>query len=320
MGLPSSGQIKFSDLNNEFGLAAEREISITSAATGVIAAINTNSASYPNSTAPHAISEWYGYDHDAAPAYSNTKFYRNDGTGDYVNGTTSTSPFSISSSQDLTVSMWVRPQNTSTQNHMMINFGNTNANGNNRMFISYTANVNRILTRYRSNSVNFDVQWAIHDNSTATGISSSTPAWSASNRGNTNSDGWIMLTMTYDASQSSGSNAFDLYWNTTAFTSQATSASGTRTTMDATKLRIGENLHLTDSGGNAHMDFDEIKIYNRVLSASEISTLYNSGTIADSSQTVSSGLITEWTFDGGNANDSNSKYTGSIVNGTTVNY
>lgn len=320
MAITGSGQIKFSDLNNEFGLAPEREISITSAATGVIAAINTNSTSYPNSTAPHAISEWYGYNHSAAPPYSNTKFYRNDGAGDYVNGTTSTSPFSISSSQDLTVSMWVRPQNTSTQNHMMINFGNTNANGNNRMFISYTANVNRILTRYRSNSVNFDVQWAIHDNSTATGISSSTPAWSASNRGNTNSDGWIMLTMTYDASQTSGSNAFDLYWNTTAFTSQATSASGTRTTMDATKLRIGENLHLTDSAGNAHMDFDEIKIYNRVLSASEISTLYNSGTIADSSQTVSNGLITEWTFDGGNANDSNSKYTGSIVNGTTVNY
>jgi len=318
MAITSSGQIKFSELRTELNQGGT--FSIATAAEGGYEAINTNSASTPDADAPHAISEWYGYDHNAAPAYSNTKFYRNDGTGDYVNGTTSTSPFSISSSQDLTVSMWVRPQNTSTQNHMMINFGNTNANGNNRMFISYTANVNRILTRYRSNSVNFDVQWALHDNSTATGISSSTPAWSANNRGNTNSDGWIMLTMTYDASQGSGSNAFDLYWNTTAFTSQATSASGTRTTMDATKLRIGENLHLTDSGGNAYMDFDEIKIYNRVLSASEISTLYNSGTIADSSQTVSSGLITEWTFDGGNANDSNSKYTGSIVNGTTVNY
>lgn len=318
MAITSSGEIKFSDLRTELNQSGA--FSIATAVAGDYGAINTNSASTPNATAPHAISEWYGYDHTAAPAYSNVKFYRNDGTGDYVNGTTSTSPFSISSSQDLTVSMWVRPQNTSAQNHMMINFGNTNANGNNRMFISYTANVNRILTRYRSNSVNFDVQWAIHDNSTATGISSSTPAWSASNRGNTNSDGWIMITMTYDASQSTGSAAFDLYWNATAFTSQATSANGTRLSMDATKLRIGENLNATDSGGNAHMDFDEIKIYNRVLSASEISTLYNSGTIADSSQTVSSGLITEWTFDGGNANDSNSKYTGSIVNGTTVNY
>jgi len=316
-----TGQVKMSEIRSELLPGnTEPDLSLKNCSDGTLATINQNSTSKPDGSEPHAMSEFKGYDHSAAPAYSNTKFYRNDGTGDYVNGTTSTSPFSISSSQDLTVSMWVRPQNTSSQNHMMINFGNTNANGNNRMFISYTANVNRILTRYRSNSVNFDVQWAIHDNSTATGISNSTPAWSASNRGNTNGDGWIMITMTYDASQSTGSAAFDLYWNATAFTSQATSANGTRTTMNATKLRIGENLNQTNSGGNAYMDFDEIKIYNRVLSASEISTLYNSGTIADSSQTVSSGLITEWSFDGGNANDSNSKYTGSIVNGTTVNY
>ena len=315
-----TGQVKMSEIRSELLPGnTEGDLSLKACSEGTLATINQNSTSKPDGEFPHAMSEFKGYDHSAAPAYSNTKFYRNDGTGDYVNGTTSTSPFSISSSQDLTVSMWVRPQNTSAQNHMMINFGNTNANGNNRMFISYTANVNRILTRYRSNSVNFDVQWAIHDNSTATGISTTT-AWSSTNRGNTNSDGWTMITMTYDASQSTASAAFDLYWNATAFTSQAATASGTRLSMDATKLRIGENLNATDSGGNAHMDFDEIKIYNRVLSASEISTLYNSGTIADSSQTVSSGLITEWTFDGGNANDSNSKYTGSIVNGTTVNY
>lgn len=29
--------------------------------------INTNSPSYPDGTAPHCMSEWYGYDHDAAP-------------------------------------------------------------------------------------------------------------------------------------------------------------------------------------------------------------------------------------------------------------
>ena len=77
---------------------------------------------------------------------------------------------------------------------------------------------------------------------------------------------------------------------------------------------------MTDSAGNCTLDFDEFKIYNKVLSASEVSTLYNSGTIADSSQTVSSGLITEWTFDNNNANDSNSKYTNTIVNGTITAY
>ena len=57
-----------------------------------------------------------------------------------------------------------------------------------------------------------------------------------------------------------------------------------------------------------------------MLSSSEVTTLYNSGVIADSSQTVSSGLITEWTFDNNNANDSNSKYTNSIVGGNIATY
>jgi hypothetical protein len=301
MALQSSGAISISQIKAELG-SSSNSLATLSAAAG--------------KAVPHAMSEFYGY--SALP--SNDKYYANDGGGDYINATASTSPFSISSSQDLSVCMWVRPQNTSTQNHMIINFGNTNSNGNNRMFISYTANVNRILTRYRSNSVNFDVQWALHDNSSVTGISSSTPAWSSTNRGNTNDEGWIMLTMTYDASQSTGANAFRLYWNDGAFGSQATSASGTRTTMNATKLRIGENLHLTDSAGNAHMDFDEIKIYNKVLSASEVSTLWNDGIALDSTATVEDGLITEWTFESGDASDSAGSYTNSITGGTITNY
>jgi hypothetical protein len=129
-----------------------------------------------------------------------------------------------------------------------------------------------------------------------------------------------MLTMTYDASQSNASNAFKLYWNQNECTSQSNANSGTRTAINATKGKIGENLHLTNSAGNATIDYDEIKIYNKVLSSSEVTTLYNSGAIADSTQTVSSGLITEWTFDNNNANDSNSKYTNTITGGTITTY
>ena len=39
-------------------------------------AINTDSTSYPNSTEPFGMSEFYGYDHDAAPAWdNNTDWY-----------------------------------------------------------------------------------------------------------------------------------------------------------------------------------------------------------------------------------------------------
>ena len=139
MALQSSGQIKMSELNAEFGLAEERQLGLKDASDGTVATINTNNAAAdrPDGTAPHAISEFYSYDHSAAAAYSNTRYYQNDGTSDYINCTTSTSPFSINTTQDLSFSIWVR--NTGAlQNQLLWNFGNTNANGNNRIFLTYS--------------------------------------------------------------------------------------------------------------------------------------------------------------------------------------
>ena len=299
MALQSSGQISINDIKTELGNSS--------------GSLNTLSVAAGKS-APHAISEFYGYAN-----YSNVKYYENDGTGDYISGSTSSAPFTINSTQDLTISMWVRPQNTADQNHLMINFSNTTSNGNNRLFISYTANVNRIITRVRTNSSNFDRQFALHDNSTQTGLTTTT-AWSANNRGNTNAAGWINLTVTYDASQTTAEAAFKLYWNGSECTSTAASSNGSRGSIAATNYKIGENIHSTNSGGNAFMDFDEIKVYNRIISSSAITSIYNSGVIADSSQTSSTNLVTEWTFEGSNANDSNSRYTSSITGGTIQNH
>lgn len=320
MALQSSGQIKISEIATEIIGNSEPNLSLRGLSGGTYGAINTNNAAAdrPDGEPPHAMSEFYSYDHSASAAYSNTRYYQNDGTGDYINCTTSTSPFSINTTQDLSVSIWVR--NTgSLQNQLLWNFGNTNANGNNRFMFTYSQSLNRLIARVRTNSVNFDRQFPLHDNNSATGINSSAK-WKSSARGNVNSDGFCMITVTYDASQTNAANAFKLYWNATECTTQSNANNGTRTGINATKGRIGENIHLTNSAGNATLDYDEIKIYNKVLSSSEVTTLYNSGVIADSSQTVSSGLITEWTFDNNNANDSNSKYTNSIVGGNIATY
>jgi hypothetical protein len=299
MALQSSGQISINDIKTELGNSS--------------GSLNTLSVA-AGKAAPHAMSEFYGYAN-----YSNLKYYENDGTGDYISGSTGSAPFTINSTQDLSISMWVRPQNTADQNHLMINFSNTTSNGNNRLFISYTANVNRIITRVRTNSSNFDRQFALHDNSTQTGLTTTT-AWSANNRGNANSDGWINLTVTYDASQSSAEAAFKLYWNGSECTSTAASSNGSRGSIAATNYKIGENIHSTNSGGNAFMDFDEIKVYDRIISSEAITNIYNSGVIADSSQTSSTNLVTEWTFEGSDAADSNSRYTSSITGGTIQNH
>lgn len=304
MALQTSGQISISDIKTELGSSSGSLTALSVAA---------------SKTAPHGMKEFYGF--SAGPAYNNTRYYQNDGTGDYIDCSTSTAPFNINTTQDLSFSLWVR-QTGNKQNQNIFNFGNTNADGNNRIVLSYSANLNRIIFRYRSNSVNFDRQWALHGgtNGTVSGVTSSSTGWTSSSRGNVNSDGFCLITVTYDASESTPSNAMKLYWNSSEMPNTANSNSGTRTAMAATKGRIGENLHRTDAAGNATLDYDEIKIFDKVLSASEVTSLYNSGSIADSTQTVSSGLITEWTFDDNTADDSNSKYTCSIVNGVISSY
>ena len=70
MTLQSSGQISFSQLNTELGRSSTASIALKSAEIGTYGAINTNSTSRPNGSAPYAISEWYSYNHSAAPAYT----------------------------------------------------------------------------------------------------------------------------------------------------------------------------------------------------------------------------------------------------------
>ena len=74
MALPSSGQISFSDINTELGQGSDAELSLNDAAQGNVATINTNSTNTPDSSTPHSISEWYGYDHSATGGGSLTEF------------------------------------------------------------------------------------------------------------------------------------------------------------------------------------------------------------------------------------------------------
>lgn len=64
MVLPASGQISFNDLRVELGIPTQAPFSITTAATNGYVTINTaGSANSPDTSAPHAISEWYNYNH-----------------------------------------------------------------------------------------------------------------------------------------------------------------------------------------------------------------------------------------------------------------
>jgi hypothetical protein len=66
MSLQSSGQISMGNIRTELGLLTS-SFSLNSAELGTYVTINQNSAFKPNGSNPNAISEWYGYDHDAGP-------------------------------------------------------------------------------------------------------------------------------------------------------------------------------------------------------------------------------------------------------------
>ena len=66
MSLTASGQISMHDIRSELG--ASGEISLIEASDGTIATINTQNDAddRPDGSAPHAMSEFYSYDHDLA--------------------------------------------------------------------------------------------------------------------------------------------------------------------------------------------------------------------------------------------------------------
>lgn len=261
MALQSSGQISISDIKTELGNSSGSLTTLSVAA---------------GKSAPHGMKEFYGYS-----AYSNTHYASFDGVNDYAGGTWSGQTDLVNS--DWSVSCWVRNNETSNTNMVLWDFnaaGFNAGNNNNRVFLTYSQNVNRLVLRVRSNAQNFDRQWALHSNNSATGTgTNSSVKWRSNNRGNVNSENFCHLVCTYDASQSNPSNAFKIYWNGTELTSQANALNQGRTAFTAANAVIANAVSNTTAAGAAKVDMDEWAFYSDVLTSSEASTLYNSGTI-----------------------------------------
>jgi hypothetical protein len=69
MALPASGEISINDINVEFGRSGTTaNSSLEDLSDGTVATINTANASAdrPDGSAPHAMTEFYSYDHDLA--------------------------------------------------------------------------------------------------------------------------------------------------------------------------------------------------------------------------------------------------------------
>ena len=284
-----------------------------------------------------AMLQYGGYDHDAAPAFTNTKAVSktiSTGSSNAITFTDTDDTFNFTGSSAWTISFWVKAGWSNTLN-TVINFiigQKTSASYQltDMVKIQYREDNNRIECRYgnkttSSNTWYKNAAWLFHSNSgayaagyNAAGLG--TTYWSASNRGYVNSDNYTMITVTKSTTNSAA--AMTLYWNANdagAAPLQTSVGSGSPA-MSSTNDRlwsIGSNgVHGASNdqikcGNSSATVYNDVTIWNKELSSSEVTELYNSGTVMDAqTHSASSNLIGYWQFEGnGNATVSNDNFT-----------
>lgn len=290
MALQSSGQISLNDIKVELGAAATN-VSLRSM------------SSTAGKSSPDAISEFYGYTHSS---WSNDYALDFDGVNDYVLFTPDDS--STFPNDTMTLSFWVRVDQSTKSN--MIFYCTTHedaTSSSGRLIIFYHSNFNRLICQYFITSGGNKVyqrQFALHDNSSVTGITNSSTGWTSGQRGNVDSDGYTHIAVALDRTQSSATNGVKAYWNGSELT---TAAVTTNTMTTAHTFRpnfgaIGEGSHTATKPGASIHDgvLDEMYIYDAQLSSSNISTIYGYG--RNSENTFTTNYHTAWRFEN-NVND-----------------
>ena len=348
MAVPSSGAISMAGLaaeklNNDYEDADfDDTISLTDLVLGgddngsheEWPATNSNSASKPNTSAPHAMSEWYGYDHDAAAAFANAKAVSktlSTGTANSINFVDTDDTFNFTGSSAFTISFWVKAGWSSALNtniHMLIGQKqNASYQLSDMIKIMYNESNNRLRLQWGNKTTSSDAwyklgEYLFHANSgqyaagyAAAGLGSS--FWSASNRGYVNGDNYTMITFT--KSTTNAASAIKLYWNANAAGAppiQTSSGSGSPA-MSTTNNRTwslgsnGVSQGEVKTGNSSATVYNDLTIWNKELSASEVTELYNSGTVMNAeSHSAQSNLVGYWKWEGnGNATRSNDNFT-----------
>jgi hypothetical protein len=248
------------------------------------------------------------------------------GEDDAITFTDQSDTFNFTGTTEWTISFWIKVGWSSSLNdniHFIIG-QSTNAAKQieNMIKIIYNESTNRIECRYGNvaGSGQWYNQggWLFHANSgayaagyAAAGLGST--FWSASNRGYVNDDDYTMITITKSTTNTAAS--MKLYWNANAAGAapiQTNNNSSVRSSypMSTTNDRLwslGSNgVHSGQAGsgqqrktGNSTATvYNDLTIWNKQLSDSEVTELYNSGTVLDAqTHSAASNLKGHWTWE-----------------------
>ena len=307
MALQSSGQIKFSEINTELGRAATSLHSLEDSSRGTYATINTQNAvaDRPDTNAPHLISEWFSYDHSLS-SYTSLKFLKLSGSSQAAK-TEGVATF-LTNADDFSYTGWYRIDETTEATQQLFSMSTNATSGQNQLFFMYNSNSERLMVRYRKNGTFHQryVSLSQTTNNAVTGVSTS--GWTASNRGNVNSDGFCMITYTYDASEAAAATGIKIYWNGQELTVTNGSSNNLQGGINYGSVNVGD---LASSGTfNPHCfngGIDEVKMYKRILTQADVTALYNSGVPTDSTTAgVTADIVGEYAFE----TNGNNKVTG----------
>jgi len=307
MTLPLSGPLEASDINVELGRSATATFSIKDAATGVYGAINTCSPYYPNASAPHAYSEWYGYNH-LAPCL-NSNFAMSDGQTGTFNGLysntlsydTAVSTVKPNPAEDIcTWSFWFKPF---TQDEVDGLIFSLYVDPDNLITITWLNKESLFTPGTYINTIQFD--YSVFDgvntagfiisranvsdanNSSISGVSDSSP-WGIGNYGNVDTNDYVLITIVVDSSQVGTDNFVKWYWNDSQLDVPYTSPSFNNSYTASDNLRGPDwNDAVMYIGGTNAGDIpacwsqlDAFAIYiNTALSSGDVTSIYNGGAV-----------------------------------------
>ena len=305
MALPSSGIISISDILTEGGVGGSPTAGLQGLANGDFFTINTDSAGYPSPNAPYTISDWYGYNQNAFPPTS-LYYWLGDGVNDTLRFTNNSTTL-FSSNDDFSYSGWYRIDETFNDTQFLATFSQATPSGSNLIFVMYQKTSARMMLRFRyGGGGNFHQRfWSLSstNNTSISGVN--TNGWYSSNRGNVNSDNFVHLVFTRDNSDTA-STGMNCYWNGTKLPESIQFNSRSLTSFDIKSAAIGDAI--SSSPNNALVfkgGIDQVSVYNKTLTQSEVSALYNNGVPATGSDAgVTSNLLAEYRLENNTTNSS----------------
>ena len=132
------------------------------------------------------------------------------------------------------------------------------------------------------------------------------------------------MVFTYDPSGSTGQNSWEMYWNGSKLPNKLSNLTSTQFTFNLDYIALNGQ---TNGGSNSRFcSYDSVAVYsNKILSQSEVTSLYNSGTGGSPVDILDDNLYYYDDFEGSNANprsgsDYSTTWTVSREDGVTTDY